>query len=673
MQRIGLTRFVLLTMILSYVASADLIFPFVGNSSTLGYGGDNGLSTNAISNAPKGLIFNKDSNKLYYSDTGNNLLRVVDKNTNLVSTVVGATVGPALSAYVFQPYSVGVDPTRNLVYFGTMFTIHVLNRTSNMVTRVAGIHPYSGYSGDGGPAVSAKIQGVFSIVVDSKNNLVYFSDILNDVVRVINRTSGIITTFAGTTSGYSGDNGPASSAQFRRPTGLLLFNNILYVSDRGNHVIRGIDLTTNIVTTIYGVGISGFDGDGGPASNAKFNFPSTISYDSKHRSNYCVRAVNLTSNVITTVLGTPTSSGVPNDNVVATSNSYNLILGANYDPSTDSLYIVDYSNNIVQVMDCSTRIARNFAGTGNAGFIDNVLATSSEIYFPFCAVPDPSTNQVYIADYVNNVVRSVNRSSNFITTAVGNYQSTVDGYSSVAHDPVNNMIYFAMSAYGLIKVMNVTSNEIKSFAGIHDKFTVGWASNNVPSLSLLNELGHLAFDRVNNLLYIASKGGQVVQYVNCTTNMLYVAAGTSSPGYSGDNGDALSAQLQNPIGITIDNVNNAVYFSDNGNNVIRKINRVNNIITTIAGSGSPGFSGDGGLAVNAALNNPNALSYNHLTNILYISDTSNHVIRAVNITSGIITTVAGVGTSSGYSGDYSLPTNALLNSPDGLLVDSSRN
>jgi sugar lactone lactonase YvrE len=184
----------------------------------------------------------------------------------------------------------------------------------------------------------------------------------------------------------------------------------------------------------------------------------------------------------------------------------------------------------------------------------------------------------------------------------------------------------------------------------------------------LNYPQGLAIDNIGNL-YISDMGNRVIRKVNTSGVISTIAGIPGSFGYSGDGGPATSAQLGAPSGIAVDAAGN-IYFSDPGKHVIRKIN-TSGIITTIAGTGNTsGYSGDGGLATAAKLYGPNDICLDAQGN-LYIADRDNHCIRKVN-TSGIISTIAGIGgfLNYGFTGDGGAATSAKLNKPQSVSVDN---
>lgn len=176
----------------------------------------------------------------------------------------------------------------------------------------------------------------------------------------------------------------------------------------------------------------------------------------------------------------------------------------------------------------------------------------------------------------------------------------------------------------------------------------------------------------NGVVYIADYGNHIIKKIDTNGNVTTIA-GTGVDGYSGDGGPATEAELNFPYRLCIDNSGN-IYFSDHQNNVIRKISSAG-IISTVVGNGTKGFSGDGGLAIEAQLNNPLGICVDSEGN-LFIADGFNHRIRKVN-TTGIITTIAGSGSTGsykgGYSGDAGPATEAELNLPTGIAIDSQGN
>lgn len=187
---------------------------------------------------------------------------------------------------------------------------------------------------------------------------------------------------------------------------------------------------------------------------------------------------------------------------------------------------------------------------------------------------------------------------------------------------------------------------------------------NIPgvSASLSNPAG-IAVDNNGNA-FIADAQENVVLRLDATTGVLSLVAGNGTTGYSGDNGAATAAQINQPEGVALDAAGN-LYIADFGNNVVRKVS--NGVITTVAGNGTKGYSGDGGPATSAQFRAPWGVAVDTAGN-LYISDFASAVVRRVS--GGVITTIAGNGTQ-GLGGDGGAAISAQLQSPEGLAVDST--
>ena len=256
-----------------------------------------------------------------------------------------------------------------------------------------------------------------------------------------------------------------------------------------------------------------------------------------------------------------------------------------------------------------------FAGTGSAGFSgDGAAAKSAALNTPVYVASDAAGN-VYIADQNNNRIRKVNPQG-VITTFAGNGAAGFSGDGGPA-----------------------TGASFRSPSGV---FADG--SGNV---------------------FIADVGNQRIRKVDTAGNIATVA-GNGTSGFSGDGGPATAASFFNPVRVIVDASAN-LYIADQSNHRVRKVDS-SGMVSTIAGSGSSGFSGDGSAATSAALNNPTALALDASGN-LYISDQFNHRIRRVG-TSGNITTVAGNGAAA-FAGDGSAASAASLNFPGGLVVDTA--
>ena len=252
-----------------------------------GFGGDGGPATAARLRFPQAVAVDGAGylyGNLYIADQTNHRIRRIDASGN-ISTIAGTGMsdfggdgGPASEAMLDFPLDVALDSAGNLYIVGNQS--HRIRRVdpSGNISTVAGTGT-AGFGGDGGPATEAMLNAPFSVALDSDGNL-YIADFDNHRIRRVD-ASGNISTIAGAgTAGFSGDGGPASGAMLDGPTGVALDSaGNLYIADGNNHRIRKVDATTGIILTIAGTGTSGFGGDGGPASGAMLNGPTGVAVD----------------------------------------------------------------------------------------------------------------------------------------------------------------------------------------------------------------------------------------------------------------------------------------------------------------------------------------------------------------------------------------------------------
>ena len=289
-------------------------------------------------------------------------------------------------------------------------------------------------------------------------------------------------------------------------------------------------------------------------------------------------------------------------------------------PNTPNYSMKKYFQNILFVLLClflsvsgTAQVITTVAGDGGLGYSgDGGQATNAAIWVPYGVAVDGRGN-IYFSDTYNNRIRMVSNTG---------YISTLGGNG-----------------------------------------TAGFTGNNGPAIfAEINSPGGLAADVAGNV-YFSEAGTNCIRKISIT-GTISIFAGTGTAGFSGDGGPATAAELNNPVGMTIDAQNN-IYIADEYNERVRLVDG-HGIIRTIAGNGTEGFSGDGGQAIDCELDYPVAVAVDSNTNI-YVVDYYNNRVRKID-TTGTISTIAGNGTT-GYSGDGGPATSAALFEPMGVAID----
>ncbi len=537
----------------------------------------------------------------------------VTAGTQTITTVAGT--GGAAFALPVQPMGVAVDAQGALFIADT--ENHLIRKvTVGGATRLVAGSGNQGGLGDGGPAFRAQLQSPTGVAVDGQGN-VFIADSENSRVRKVS-ADGTMSTFAGQASpagggisGYSGDGGPATSALLMLPWAVAVDGQgNVFIADAEASVIRKVN-PAGTITTFAGDGVPDFGGDGGPATSAQLNFPQGVAVDGQGNVfiadtiNSRIRKV-APNGTITTVAGTG-DFDFYGDGGPATDAALMAPEGIAAD-GQGNLLIADTGNGRIRKVNSSGTIT-TIAGTGDFGFGgDGGPAIDAQFDRPVGVAGDSQGN-VFVADQFNDRVRKISAAGT-ITSVV-----TVLGSSGPA---VQAPFFFpggpAVDTQGNIYVTDFLNNRV-------EKVT--------------------------------------------PDGMIATVAGTLADGFSGDGGPATAAELSGPVDVAVDGQGN-LFIADSNNLRIRKVSPAGTI-TTVAGNGTFGFSGDGGPATSAALGSILALTVDGQGN-LYLIDSSR--VRKV-ATTGTITTVAGNGTF-GFSGDGGPATSAAMR-PAGIVVDSQGN
>jgi sugar lactone lactonase YvrE len=331
----------------------------------------------------------------------------------------------ALTIPFILPSAIVFDSAGNLYFAETGHHLVRKLDTLGSITTIAGTGT-QGFSGDAGPATSATLDSPQGLALDTANNL-YIADTHNHRIRKINLTTGILTTVAGSAPGFAGDTGPATSAQFNLPTALAIdATGNLYIADTGNHRIRELTSATAIITTIAGTGTQGFSGDNGPATSAAIDSPTGLAVDAAgdlylaDTHNHLIRKITAATRTIATIAGNG-SPGFSGDTAAATSATLALPHGLSLD-AVGNLYLADTSNHRIRRIDAITGTITTVAGDGTQAFSgDNGPAIAASLDSPSATSRSPA-NLLTFSDTGNQRIRQLTAqpaANTTITTIAG--------------------------------------------------------------------------------------------------------------------------------------------------------------------------------------------------------------------------------------------------------------
>ena len=614
------------------ISTSGILTIYAGNG-TVGNSGDGGPATAALINGPTGIVRDKIGNT-YFADSREDRIKKVSPS-GIITTIAGTGIagfggdgGPAVLAQLNFPQGLAIDTLDN-IYVADNLNHRIRKITpGGIITTVAG-SGLLGFSGDGGLALAAKLNTPFGVHVD-KFGVIYIADSYNFRIRKV-ATNGIITTDAGNGFPFSsGVGGPAISAglipvDIKKDT-----SGNIFLTDYAGNKIRKIN-TSGIITTVAGTGIAGFSGDGGPATSAQLNFARAMIVKKDGTIFFCdgqnsrVRKIT-SSGIISTIAGTlaPVYT-YPTTQIVQP-------FGSSINRATGEVYHTDYFGYVIKKVNLSSGLMKTVAGTGIAGFSgDGGLATDAQLDTITGVFSD--TSGVYICDAGNKRIRKIDNNG-IISTIVGDGTIGFSGDGGPATSAkinfpsdltvFNNKLYFADRENARIRKVDLATGIITTIAGTG---AFAFSGDNGPAISAsIGRCYSIAHDKYGNL-YLSQPGAGRIRKIS-TSGIITTIAGNGTAGFAGDNGLATLSVINGPWGVCVDDLDN-IYIADHGNNRIRKIN-ASGIITTYAGTGVQGYSGDGGSATNAQIAQVYDISVDAKGNSLAISDQGNNRVRLIS-------------------------------------------
>ena len=543
-----------------------------------------------------------------YSTAGVTSIIAGHSSNSACTNTVGSDNGvPGTSVCLTNPYGIAMDTTSSFLYIADgSHVIRKLDLSTNLIYVVAGTISTSGYSGDNGLATSACLNTPEGVAVDSSSNF-YIADKSNNRIRKVTASTGIITTIAGssTSTGFSGDGGAPTSALLDSPHHVSLNpydNSIIYFSDAGNSRIRVIDITNNIITSIK---------DSGGTDYGSTYIGSYIAFD--YTNNYLFVAKSTKVYKLTELI--PTATPTKSPTVAPTTNVCTTGFYTEYFVCSGVGYCCDSRCWITNTNDC-----------GNGNF----CSCTTGYYTTYITSPtDPPTITPTSAP-TDPTITPTSAPSNDPTAAPTD-PPTITPTSAPSNDPTA-----APTAYVITKL-----------AGSPTGSTSGYNGDSIDSTSAYLWYPYsVAVDSASNV-YIADGYNNRVRKISATTSIITTYAGYG-PSYQGsfccDGNAATNAALYTPTSVAFDSSDN-LYFSDRWNYRIRKVTASTQIISTIAGTGTGTYDFDSGVATSVSINNAWGVAVDNSGNV-YFADRGNALVRKVDTSTGTLTTLVGSGTFS---------------------------
>lgn len=646
-------------------AGAQILSTRAGTGTT-GYTGDGGPATSATLEKPFDVAVDSDGH-VYIADRKNKVVRKIDAITGDISTFAGGVTNGigdsalATQSRVRKPSSVAFDSSGNGYIADTEHhRIRRVDAGTGIITTIAGTGT-KGYAGDGGVATDALLKKPYGIAVDSQGNVI-FSDSENHRLRQIS-PSGTITTIAGTGSGgYNGDGIAATSAQLKKPHGIFIdeYDNI-FIADTENHRIRKISGITGLITTVAGDGSGGYSGDGGAATSARINKPTDV---------FAVTEADTPRVLMVVVDATSLDTQEQDRKTLLESWGHTVTLltassaQSAYDTAVAGVEVV-YVAREVSSGDVSTKLTN-----AAVGVVCEEIALNDELGFS-STYQSPSDDEIEIVDITHDITStfSLGMLTIFSTstpvqvldgTLAGGLQTLAEtDYSStnrasLAVIEVGDAVYSSGTAAGRRVMLpwgraGMTFSDLTADGKTILRRSIEWAAKADPSLGTTE-------------LYIADSENHVIRKVAALTETISTIAGNGSAGYAGDGAAATGARLKKPKGVAVDSSGD-IFIADTENHRIRKVTVSTGVISTFAGTGDGDLEGDGGPASAAKVKKPRGVRFNNSGELL-ISDSDNHAVRLVD-SGNIISIYAG---PTDPIGDNGLATGATLLEFEGVTL-----
>lgn len=594
-----------------------------------GGGTDDELQANAITNDGNG--------NLYFADGRGYALRTFNLTSGKVTTLLGS------------PFTFDFPNGEGIAEDVRTQTFYVADASSNLIlsytvgdtkAKVLAGNGSAGYAD--GTGAATRFNSPHGLALSADRTTLYVADTGNDVIRSINVATGQVTTLAGQAGTAQSVDGSGGGAAFCHPWGLDVDpgNAHLYITDNCSDKIRRMTLSGAGVTTLAGTGAGG--SNDGPAASAQFAYLKDLKVDPHNNGGSLlyviddnrIRVLTLGSNSTVYTLAGQTGIG-QNDGSGDQASFYGPLgitvatdlVGNN----TTTIFVADTLNGLLRRIDFANPLTANSSATANSR-VTTLAGQPSHRGGLDGAGTGPSFNNVSVARF--------------------------DGPTGIATD--GKVAYVADSNNQSVRQIDLKSTDVTTIAG------GGRGSSDGPaSQAGFNDPKGLALVAGQGVLYIADTGNSLIRKLDLNAQVVSTIAGGNAAGYV--DGPLAAARFNNPYGIAAAADGNKLYVADTGNNAIRLVDLQAGTVSTIAGGGGAGSADGAGKA--ARFSAPIGVALSRDETILYVSDFNNHTIRRIDLGSGQVTTLAGQVNRCGHTDGFG--TTATLCSPALLASDGN--
>ncbi len=635
-------------------------------------------------NHPTNVCFDRQG-RLVIAAWHNSALKRLDFSTEYIENFAGVggrtfggDGGPASEANLNLPSSVVVNSIDEIIFSDQANQRIRIIHTNGIIDTMCG-NGEGGFSGDGGPASQAQINSPVGqaaqpggrLAIDPRTDELYIADTFNHRIRMIDSAGYIRTVVGNGAAGYSGDGGDPLAASLNTPSDVEIGpDGTMYIADTMNHVIRMVSADRKLISTFAGTGERGFAGDGGAADEAQLDRPYGI-------------CLSLTGDLYVADTYNHRIRKITQDTIVV-------------DPG-------DHGSGFseVEVIPCTDEVGSicTYAGTGERGFNgDGLDRRQTALYWPFDIEFTPS-GRIYVVDWNNHKIRRIRSDDTFEIVLGADIGDGPPDFSDLIPPGAPAIETNLNHATDLLEMPNgdllVTVWHNHKYRMVDPKtglvtVTSGREPGNSGDGGLFKDAridlpAHSILDPKGNLLTLVQKNWSiriVRDFVNKRGDgIIETIVGTGEYGFNGDGLAPRETQVAFPTGpnpepnggLVLDS-QGILYFADSDNHRIRKVEFFDDdyqtgMVSTLCGTGEPGYGGDGGPAGDAQIDFPQDMELGP-DGRLYFADTNNNRVRVIDLQTGIIETVVGNG-NKGYSGDGGSALDAELNRPFGIAFDEN--